>query len=151
MQLSLTFPFAPLSQNNIERTGARNNIRYKTPEAKEYRQRIDETCLKNKAKINEFKKNVDKNKHIIEVSYDWCLNHKNLLVKGKDRRLKLNAPDTFNFEKFTTDCIFANLGLNDVLIWNGHVKRIPVADESYFVMHLIYENIRENRFYKEFI
>jgi len=135
-KITIHFPFAPLSQNNIERTGKKTSHRYKTSEAKEYKSkilnRLDSLLVRDRSIVREWNPDV----HGILLDYVYFIDHQKLLVKpvrkGSARRLSRNGGDTGNYEKYTTDCIFDHLGINDFFIVGINQKKVPSMGSSSF-------------------
>jgi Holliday junction resolvase RusA-like endonuclease len=130
-----TFPFPPLSQNNIERTGGKTNIRYKTKVAKDYKHEIEIHLAANKD-ARDFAKHFDPSEHVIFVDYVWYLNTAKFFKKPKKKGdlpcISQISIDWDNPIKYTQDCITKYLGINDSYIVSGHVDKLFTEHKTYF-------------------
>lgn len=154
--LDLHFDLMPLSLNNIDRTGHKTNIRYKTPKAKEFKRNIELLMMKNyKDEVAEFSAQFDPEIHVLNVAYTYFINHEILLTKRKNknssRRVSGRSPDVGNMEKYTTDCIFGVLGINDKTIYSISQRKVPSLEQSSFHAKLVIESLYTNRHYKDFL
>lgn len=148
--LRMEYPFAPLSQNHLEKSTATGR-RYKTKQAKKYKEKIKIRSVKYNKEIQWFKSQFDSEISVLRLHYIWYLSAEKLFLKGKNRRLKKTCGDCFNFEKYTTDCIFEALGLDDYLVNFGSVSRFPSMDEPHFLVILKAQPLHSIAEFKEFL
>lgn len=138
--MKILFELAPLSQNNIERTGGKTSIRYKTQAAKRYREAIHIYMKKESARVRKFISKVDLNKHVFAVEFHWFFNEDRFFKKQRPKKnpfpLSSRCEDYDNPIKFTQDCIFKYLGIDDTFIVNGLQRKRPTKRESFFICRI---------------
>lgn len=134
--IKILFEIAPLSQNNIERTGSRTSHRYKTDMAKDYKTSINTILRMNSSKLNRFFKCVDLDRHVLVVQFVWFINEHIYFKKKKTRKnpypLSSRCVDYDNPIKYTQDCIFKHFGIDDTFIQTGQASKMPTKKQSYF-------------------
>lgn len=145
------FPFPPLSQNNIERTGRKTNHRYKTDQAKNYKHEIQIYLASNKdARL--FRDVFDKDKHIIFADYIWLINKDKYFKKPKRKGelpgINQTAIDIDNPVKYTQDCIMRYLDINDSFIKSSHQDHLPTDEKCHFIVKL---RMLELRYFLEIV
>ena len=151
MKLKIAFPFAPLPQNNIERTGYKTNVRYKTKEAKDYKAAI-EVIVKSNLKTKEFKESFNEKVHGLSIAFMWYLNYKDLITQtGKVRRIKKNTIDCDGPIKFTQDCILKAIGIDDVFINDVKAIRVPTKERSSFYVIIQRHELLKDVIWREFL
>ena len=155
MELKLSFPFEPLSQNNIERTGGRTNVRYKTDEAKVYKRQIEMQMRTTQwALIKEFKEFFNENIHGLEIELTWHLHHDKIFVKkmrNRNRRLSKTGLDWDNPIKFTCDVIFDYLDINDAFVTSAQIRKVPSLEPSYFDVKITIHELAHDDQYATFL
>lgn len=157
-KLSITFPFPPLGQNNIEKTatnGRYKTRRYKTPEAKNYRNHIMAVMRGNFKDVVPFKKSWDPLWHAVLCEYIFYIDYKRFflqpLLKKNELAISARCPDTDNLIKFTQDCIFDYLGINDYFINDFVARRVPSMEHEHFHVNIEIVDLREHHAFSNFI
>ena len=155
MIIELKFPFPPLSQNNIERTGSRTNLRYKTKEALEYKNEMQCVLIKNRDRIKSLIDSFCPDDHGIDIEFWWHIDEKLCLTKRKNkastRRLSKRGGDYDNYIKYTQDVFFDYMNVNDFFIISARQFKVPVKGKSFFTIKIMIEPLALNPYYREFI
>jgi len=90
------------------------------------------------------------------VEYTWHFPHSKILKKAKNkkshRHIRKRNCDVNNYDKWTTDCLFEFLDIDDSYIIDMHLKKRPTElEETWFEVVIKVELLEQDEHYRDFI
>ena len=151
MKLNIDLPLKALSQNNIERSASVNH-RYKTREATLFAKAV--ACeLANHEGIEAFRNHFNPDTHAIRASYVFFFNHTEMFTKQAkgNRRLSAKIGDVDNRIKFTHDCLFKGIGIDDRFVFEIHAVKHPSMGKGRILAEFEIVSLNDIEEYKEYL
>lgn len=135
--LAIHFPTSPISNNEIHASRRGQKLRFLSKKAKHFKKNVDYVMQQNSKVIENFVSHWDRDTMAIEVRYLYFINKDLCTAKVQNKetnfRFRERRSDVGNFEKWSTDCLCANLQIDDAFVWKISQEKHPSLGESSFL------------------